>query len=101
MYRVLQPLDRAWTVFAHLAGPRWVNTDHEPVAGRCPTRMWRAGDVIVDRFTVELPVPGRYELAIGFYAGSAPRWTNLPVSAAPPGPTRDDEGVRAGLVIAE
>lgn len=100
VYKVLKPLDRTWKAFAHFSGPEWVNTDHEPVSGRCPTTAWRAGDVILDRFTAQLPAPGRYELAVGFFAGPAPSWTNLRVSAAPTASLRDD-GIRVGAVTAE
>ncbi len=83
VYKVLQPLDRSWKAFVHLDGPTRINGDHEPLEGRCPTTTWRPGDYLVDHITMTATLPGRYAINIGFFRGLTPRWTNLPISAAP------------------
>ncbi|MEO7091637.1 MAG: hypothetical protein ABI175_00215, partial [Polyangiales bacterium] len=83
VYKVLRPFDRSWKAFVHLDGPVRVNGDHEPLEGRCPTLTWRPGDFLLDRVTMSATAAGRYDINIGFFRGAAPRWTNLPISAAP------------------
>jgi hypothetical protein len=87
VYRALVTVDRPWKIFVHFDGPRMRrNADHEPAAGRCPTSTWRAGDVIVDRFTVTFDPTyprGAYTLWLGFFSGWPPRFRNLPASDAP------------------
>lgn len=93
VYKVLKPLDRSWSVFVHLDGPKMrANGDHDPLGGRCPTSTWKPGDVIVDRTSLRVNPSydtGSYALWIGFFGGSAPSWRNLPVSEAPAS-LRDD-----------
>lgn len=103
VYRALRPVERAWRIFAHFDSPvRRHNADHEPGLGWCPTSQWQAGDTIVDRATVRFDHAGRYALTIGFFAGSAPDWVNLPVSAAPePMQNPAHQGVRIAEVVVE
>ena len=107
-YRVLRPLDRAWTVVVHLDGvaageasdrPARVNADHDP---SCPTTTWRPGDYVRERFTTTIATaPGPYALAVGFFAGASPQWTNLPVTAAPPGAADAWHSVRLATLTVE
>jgi len=92
-FKVLQPLDQPYDVFVHVAGEhRWINADHTPQNGRCATTGWKAGDVIVDRFTFATSVdangaanpPGTYTIDVGLYRGRPGGWDNLPT--ATPGP---------------
>jgi RNA polymerase sigma factor (sigma-70 family) len=84
VYRVLKPLDRDWTIFAHFdSSTTRVNADHDPGTGWCPTGQWKLGETIVDRATVRFDKPDRYALEIGFFTGKAPNWENLTISAAP------------------
>lgn len=84
VYRVLKPLDRDWTIFAHFdSSTTRVNADHDPGTGWCPTGQWKPGETIVDRATVRFDKPDRYALEIGFFTGKAPNWENLTVSASP------------------
>lgn len=101
VYRAAQPVDRDWRVFAHFDSPATrVNADHEPAIGWCPTSQWKSGETIVDHVPVQFEQPGRYSLEVGFFAGSAPDWENLPVSAAPASMgTRSRDGVHLGEVI--
>ena len=65
------PID--YTVFLHLRDPaeRTVaQVDRQPTAGSYPTSLWQAGDVIWDRYTLDLPsslAPGSYHLVAGLY----------------------------------
>ena len=92
-FKVLQPLDLPYDVFVHVAGEnRWIKADHTPQNGRCETTGWKAGDVIVDRFTFGTTVdangaanpPGTYTIDVGLYRGRPGGWDNL--STATPGP---------------
>jgi protocatechuate 3,4-dioxygenase beta subunit len=84
VYRALEPIDREWTIFAHFdSATTRVNADHNPGADWCPTARWRAGESIVDRFTVKFESVGRYALTVGFFTGRAPDWQNLALSSVP------------------
>jgi hypothetical protein len=62
-----------YTLFLHLldpAGNQLAGADGPPLNDDYPTRLWQAGDWIVDSRAVLIPaeVPaGEYTLAIGFY----------------------------------
>jgi RNA polymerase sigma factor (sigma-70 family) len=82
VFRVRAPLLHSWLVFAHFdsttAGNRQ-NADHDPVGEACGTTTWRAGDVLVDRFSTKLPFAAPYTLRVGFFRpsdGDGP-WLNL------------------------
>ncbi|MEZ4360749.1 MAG: hypothetical protein R3B48_11250 [Kofleriaceae bacterium] len=87
-YKILASVGASWRVFQHydLGGARF-SGDHVPIAGRCPTTEWQAGDYVADRHTVHAGGPGTpagsYELWTGFFTGAAPSWRNMPVSMAP------------------
>jgi hypothetical protein len=68
-WRVVQP-PPAWKVFVHLDGPRRILADH--AAALCGPTGWKAGDVITDRFDVEIPAgaEGRYEVRVGWFKAS-------------------------------
>jgi 4-amino-4-deoxy-L-arabinose transferase-like glycosyltransferase len=65
-----------YTVFVHLLGPDdqiIAQADGPPRFGQAPTSLWDAGDVIVDRHAVDLPITlssGAYRLEIGLYRPS-------------------------------
>ena len=87
VYRALATIDRPWKVFVHIDGPVMRhNADHDPAGGRCPTSSWRAGDLIVDRFTITIDPKyeaGAYQVRVGLFSGWHPRYRNMPVSEAP------------------
>jgi len=66
-------------VFVHLidgAGTLVAQADAEPRAGFAPTVTWQPGEIVVDRYGVQLPtdlVPGRYTLLTGMYRFSGER----------------------------
>lgn len=102
-YRAALPVDRDWRIFAHFDSPTArVNADHEPVIGWCPTSQWKSGETIIDHVLVNLDEPGGYSLVVGFFTGAAPKWENLPVSAAPPSMLNaSHDGVHLADIVAK
>ncbi len=74
-----QPIEHRYKVFTHLLGETfnegtssflWGQQDNEPVGGARPTSTWRAGEVIVDHYSIPLAPTaptGRYLLEVGMY----------------------------------
>lgn len=91
-YKVLGPVSGNWKAIMHFDGAARFQGDHEPISGICPTSSWAAGDYIIDRVQVTAGnstfSPGRYELWIGFFTGSAPNFRNMTLTEAP-GDIRD------------
>jgi hypothetical protein len=62
-----------YTVFVQLlngSGSQLAGADSPPMNGDFPTGWWRAGDVIVDSHTMQIPAdaaPGTYTVLIGMY----------------------------------
>ena len=93
-YKVIQGVGGAWKSLMHFDGPLRFNGDHPPIKDRCPTSTWQPGDYIIDTHTINVGggafPPGKYDLWIGFFTGSAPNWKNMPVtSPALPSDMRD------------
>ena len=77
-WRVVRPLDKDYTVFAHLLGPHnprtnsplWGQRDQQPCEGFYPTTRWSVGEVIVEDFNLvaakDAPA-GSYHIALGLY----------------------------------
>lgn len=63
-----------YKVFLHVDGHgERIHGDHDPVDGNFPVRLWREGDIIVDRQTLTVPATyasGEYTFWIGMFAGS-------------------------------
>ena len=81
-WRALQPLNRDYTVFAHILDPQttsiYAGSDATP--GGSPTSGWKVGEIIKDVHTLAVNAdapPGIYEVEIGLYLnagdGSFPR----------------------------
>ncbi len=72
-WNVLAPPGGDYTTLLHLAlagQPPLAQGDSPPLAGHYPTRVWAAGEVIVDQYEVTVPdglENGRYPLWIGMY----------------------------------
>ncbi|MCL4545120.1 MAG: hypothetical protein M1118_11080 [Chloroflexi bacterium] len=66
-------LGKDCTAFVHVLDPAEkliAQNDSPPVAGAFPTAFWQAGDVVLDRHAMKLPVglsPGTYRLEVGLY----------------------------------
>lgn len=64
-FKVLQPLDEDYIVFVHVEDTEGklerMNLDHKPANGLLPTTQWKAGEMVKDEFTVNLPsgIPSR------------------------------------------
>jgi len=79
-WQTVEPIASDHTVFVHVLaedGARVAQRDTQPCDGKCPTTIWQPGQLIVDRYQLNL-VPdvaaepgqlpaGPYELAIGLY----------------------------------
>lgn len=103
-YKLLRPVDGSWKIFVHFAGPGWLNADHEPADGQCPTSIWQPGEFVVDRSTTRLPTDkhaGTYEVRIGFFTGWAPSWKNLPISEAPAELRDATDGLALTTIVVE
>jgi hypothetical protein len=64
---------RSYKVFCHLLSPAkelLAQRDDFPLGGSRPTSTWERGEVIEDRYRLDLDrsaEPGRYELSLGMY----------------------------------
>ena len=95
-WKTTQPIDKHYTVFAHVIGgvnpatqsPVWAQMDTEPGGGSRATTTWQVGETIDDRYGLLLPAnipPGEYLIEIGMYDST--NQTRLPVL--------DENGARA------
>jgi hypothetical protein len=56
-WQTMTPVARDYSVFVHLLGPEqqpWGSVDSFPGLGNYPTRAWRPGEVIVDRYRLQV-----------------------------------------------
>ena len=81
-WRVVQP-PPAWKVFVHLDGPRRILADHAPAL--CGTTGWKAGDVITDRFDVDIPAgaDGTYKVGVGWFKAHLRARATTPAGTPP------------------
>jgi hypothetical protein len=76
-WRSLAPTSADLIRFVHLYGPELdlaAQADGVPQGGLNPTWSWVSGEQIVDQVVLTVPdvaVPGRYQLAVGFYDRAA------------------------------
>lgn len=77
-WRPTTRVDKSFKVFVHLIGamnprtqsPVWVQRDAEPVGGSRPTTQWQIGELIDDRYSLQIPgdmPPGDYVVEVGMY----------------------------------
>ena len=73
-WQALRPLDDDYTIFVHALTPdgtRWAQVDTMPQGGKLPTRQWRPGQVVTDRYTLtfgsDAPATRDYRYALGLY----------------------------------
>jgi hypothetical protein len=76
VFRVRRPLFDDFQVFVHGdpsgASTRRLFADHWPAQGRYPSGMWQAGELIDDRFSLQLPsdyAGSRLSVYTGLYKG--------------------------------
>jgi hypothetical protein len=73
IWQALAPLDENYTVFVQILDDQdriFGQMDSWPVQGTYPTSSWEPGQVVIDRYSIqlesELP-PGQYKIHLGFY----------------------------------
>ncbi len=77
-WNVLKPTSHNYTIFVHLVGPPnpemhstlWAQIDGQPGGGSYPTSQWRAGQTIIENYTLNIPEnapPGEYTIEVGMY----------------------------------
>lgn len=76
-WQAVEPVAGDYTVFVHLLDgdeARIAQVDRRPCEGECPTTTWTPGQIIRDRYELDLApaveadvAPGPYRLAIGLY----------------------------------
>lgn len=87
VWQALGDVRESYTVFTHVLGPDgkvWAQQDSPPLQGARPTETWRAGEVVVDRYRLELPASapaGEYLAEVGMYLPSTGQ--RLPVGRSP------------------
>jgi serine/threonine-protein kinase len=75
-WHVLDRLPEAYTTFIHItdeSGRIVVQLDRPPLGGGRPTDTWRAGEKLLDPYTLVLPrdiAPGSYRVRVGLYRGN-------------------------------
>lgn len=73
VWRADQDIREHYIIFVHLVDAHettWTQGDREPANGWFRTDRWNAGDIIPDRYTLELPEnipPGEYQILVGLY----------------------------------
>ncbi len=73
LWQALRPFDRDYSIFVHFLdaqGRKWAQRDQPPLNGEKPTSSWAPGELIADKYTMELSsgLPdGPFSLAIGIY----------------------------------
>jgi len=88
-WQALRPMTRDYTVFVHALdgrGERWGQVDREPGDTSYRTTAWTPGEVILDRYALNLKPcapPGKYRLVVGVY--HLPTGQPLPTSLGQPG----------------
>ena len=76
-WQVLEDVEQDYTVFNHLVsvdGTVIGQKDNEPVDGFHPTSLWRAGEIVRDRYDIAIAADapaGRYLIETGLYAADS------------------------------
>ena len=84
LWQALKPLEEDYTVFVHATdgeGTVWGQRDTEPQEGEYPTTEWVLGEIVHDRYELQIDVAGPregYQLAVGVYASGTGKRLKLP-----------------------
>jgi hypothetical protein len=108
-WKTSKPIDKRYTVFAHVIGginpatgiPVWAQMDTEPVGGSRPTMSWQVGETIDDRYGLLLPAtipPGEYIIEVGMYDSMTQ--ARLPVFDEKGGRVQDDRIILGSAHVA-
>jgi hypothetical protein len=77
-------LDEDYTLFVHAVdgeGEIWGQRDTEPQEGEYPTTEWGLGEIVQDRYELQIDVAGPregYQLVVGMYAGRTEERLKMP-----------------------
>lgn len=86
-WQALREMEENYTVFVHLIAPDGTMTgqrDSWPVNGTYPTSLWLSGEVVTDRYEIDVPTgaaPGEHLVEVGMYIAETGR--RLKVSGGP------------------
>ncbi|TEU13905.1 MAG: hypothetical protein E3J21_17515 [Anaerolineales bacterium] len=84
LWQALRPLDEDYTVFVHAVdgeGAIWGQRDTEPQEGEYPTTEWGLGEILQDRYELQIDVAGPregYQLVVGMYASETGERLKMP-----------------------
>jgi hypothetical protein len=84
LWQALKPPKEDHTVFVHAVdgeGTIWGQLDSEPQEGEYPTTEWGLGEIVQDRYELQVDVAGPregYQLAVGMYASETGERLKLP-----------------------
>ena len=84
LWQALKPLDEDYTVFVHAVdgeGTIWGQRDTEPQQGEVPTTEWGLGEIVQDRYELQIDVAGPregYQLVVGMYASETGERLKMP-----------------------
>nr|NIO69235.1 hypothetical protein [Anaerolineae bacterium] len=84
LWQALKPLDEDYTVFVHAVdgeGAIWGQRDTEPQEGEYPTTEWGLGEIVQDRYELQIDVAGPregYQLVVGLYDSETEERLRLP-----------------------
>lgn len=84
LWQALKPLDDDYTVFVHAVdeeGVIWGQRDTEPQDGEYPTTEWGLGEIVQDRYELQIDLAGPregYQLVMGMYLGETRERLKLP-----------------------
>jgi hypothetical protein len=84
LWQALRPLDEDYTVFVHAVdgeGAIWGQRDTEPQEGEVPTTEWGLGEIVQDRYELQIDVAGPrdgYQLVVGVYASETGERLKMP-----------------------
>lgn len=77
LWQALKGVDKDYTIYVHLRDETdagITQEDRQPLMGEYPTNAWQPGQVVRDRFQIEIPrhlAPGSYRLVLGLYSLSS------------------------------
>lgn len=101
-WRALTKPKASYKIFVHLLDPSGkVAAQHDgpPLGGAFPTDQWRAGEVLVDRYTLTIPdnaAPGQYQIELGIY-----RPTDGKRLTVGPMPEKDNRVIIGALTVGD
>ena len=87
LWQALRPPDEDYTIFVHAVdreGVIWGQRDTEPQEGEHPTTEWELGEIVQDRYELQIDMAGPwegYQLVVGMYVGETGERLRLPDGA--------------------